>query len=93
MAQAFAGPFAELIIAGAASLMVWAFPGSRCCAATLYKFAVLNYFVIFMNLMPLLELDGYWILSDLIQVPDLRPDVARSSSGSTCGASSAIASA
>jgi CRP-like cAMP-binding protein len=39
----------------------------------LYKFALLNYFVIFLNLVPLLELDGYWILSDAIQLPDLRP--------------------
>ena len=54
------------------SIIVWRFPtwaGSQ----LLYKFAVLNYFVIFLNLVPLLELDGYWILSDLIQVPDLRP--------------------
>ena len=42
-------------------------------AGLLYKFALINYFVIFLNLIPLLELDGYWILSDLIQVPDLRP--------------------
>ena len=41
--------------------------------ALLYKFALINYFVIFLNLIPLLELDGYWILTDLIQVPDLRP--------------------
>jgi CRP-like cAMP-binding protein len=41
--------------------------------AFLYRFALINYFVIFMNLIPLLELDGYFILSDLIQVPDLRP--------------------
>jgi len=67
-----AGPFAELVLAGVASIIVWRFPtwaGSQ----LLYKFAVLNYFVIFLNLVPLLELDGYWILSDLIQVPDLRP--------------------
>ncbi|HEX9716949.1 MAG TPA: cyclic nucleotide-binding domain-containing protein [Actinomycetota bacterium] len=70
--QSFAGPYAELIIAGAAAAIVWAFPGSVV-APLLYKFAVLNYFVIFLNLVPLLELDGYWILSDLIQVPDLRP--------------------
>ena len=42
-------------------------------AALLYKFALINYFVIFLNLIPLLELDGYWILTDLIQVPNLRP--------------------
>ena len=41
-------------------------------AGLLYRFALINYFVIFLNLMPLLELDGYWILADLIQVPDLR---------------------
>ncbi len=70
--QSFAGPYAELIIAGAAAAVVWAFPGSVV-APLLYKFALLNYFVIFLNLVPLLELDGYWILSDLIQVPDLRP--------------------
>ena len=70
--QSFAGPYAELIIAGAAAAIVWAFPGSIV-APVLYKFALLNYFVIFLNLVPLLELDGYWILSDLIQVPDLRP--------------------
>ncbi len=70
--QSFAGPYAELIIAGAASLFAWAFPDSPV-AGLLYKFALLNFFIIFLNLVPFLELDGYWILSDLIQVPDLRP--------------------
>ena len=72
VAQAWAGPFAEVIVAGAASLLILAFPG-HLISVTLYKFAVLNYFVLFMNLIPLLELDGYFILSDLIQLPDLRP--------------------
>ena len=69
--QASAGPFMELVIAGIASLVIFAFPEGPL-ADLLYKFALLNYIVIFMNLVPLLELDGYWILSDLIQVPDLR---------------------
>ena len=72
VAQSFAGPFSEMVLAGVASIIVWTvptWPGSQ----FLYKFAVLNYFVIFLNLVPLLELDGYWILSDVIQVPDLRP--------------------
>src|SRR5262249_48701178 len=30
-------------------------------------------FVLFLNLIPLLELDGYWILSDWLRLPDLRP--------------------
>jgi CRP-like cAMP-binding protein/Zn-dependent protease len=70
--QASAGPFTELVIAGVASLAIFAFPDGPV-ADLLYKFALLNYIVIFLNLVPLLELDGYWILSDLIQVPDLRP--------------------
>jgi putative peptide zinc metalloprotease protein len=70
--QSFAGPYTELIIAGAASAIAWAYP-EWSISPVLYKFALLNYFVIFLNLVPLLELDGYWILSDLIQVPDLRP--------------------
>ena len=39
----------------------------------LYRFAFVNYLVILENLIPLLQLDGYWILSDFIEVPDLRP--------------------
>ena len=70
--QASAGPFTELVIAGVASLVIFAFPEGPL-ANLLYKFALLNYIVIFLNLVPLLELDGYWILSDLIQMPDLRP--------------------
>ncbi len=69
--QSFAGPFSELILAGVASLVIVATPGSGV-AAFLYRFALINYFIIFMNLIPLLELDGYWIFSDLIQVPNLR---------------------
>ena len=70
--QSFAGPFTELVIAGIASLFILSFPESPI-ANLLYKFALLNYVVIFLNLIPLLELDGYWILSDAIQVPELRP--------------------
>jgi CRP-like cAMP-binding protein/Zn-dependent protease len=70
--QSGAGPFAELVLAGLASFYLLLFPDGAA-APVLYKFAILNYIVIFENLIPLLELDGYWILSDLIQVPDLRP--------------------
>ena len=69
--QSLAGPFSELVLAGFASLAILVFPDASI-AGLLYRFALINYFVIFLNLVPLLELDGYWILSDLIQVPDLR---------------------
>jgi len=71
IAQSFAGPFAELMLAGVASIVMVLVPDTHT-AAFLYRFALINYFVIFMNLIPLLELDGYWIFSDLIQMPDLR---------------------
>ena len=70
--QAVAGPYGEAVLSGIPAiilLLVPHFPMSD----ILYRFAVLGYLVVFMNLVPLLELDGYWILSDLIQVPDLRP--------------------
>jgi putative peptide zinc metalloprotease protein len=70
--QSAAGPAAELVVAGIASLAIFFFPGSAA-APLLYRFALLNLFFTFLNLMPLLELDGYWIFSDLIQMPDLRP--------------------
>jgi CRP-like cAMP-binding protein len=70
--QSFAGPFAELFLAGFTGVILFLFPDSPA-APFLYRFALINYFIIFLNLIPLLELDGYWILSDLIQVPDLRP--------------------
>jgi CRP-like cAMP-binding protein len=70
--QAFAGPAFEMITSGVAAMALWAFP-TMPLSSTLYRFVLLNYFVLFMNLMPLLELDGYWILSDALQLPDLRP--------------------
>jgi CRP-like cAMP-binding protein/Zn-dependent protease len=70
--SSFAGPFAEMVLASASSLIVWWFP-DWFLAQTLFTAAALNYYLILMNLIPLLELDGYFILADVIQVPDLRP--------------------
>jgi CRP-like cAMP-binding protein len=70
--SSFAGPFAEMILASLCALTVWWFP-EWFLARTLFTAAALNYYLILMNLIPLLELDGYFILADVIQVPDLRP--------------------
>lgn len=70
--SSFAGPFAEMILASASSLIVWFHP-DWFLSQTLFTAAALNYYLIIMNLIPLLELDGYYILADVIQVPDLRP--------------------
>jgi putative peptide zinc metalloprotease protein len=69
--ESAAGPASELVVAGVATMALWAFPGVIG-AALLYRFIVINYLVIFENLVPLLELDGYFILADAIEVPDLR---------------------
>ena len=72
MLQAFAGGYGEMLFCGLAAIALWAFPTTSL-GPTLYKFAVLGYLVIFLNFVPLLELDGYWVMSDLLQVKDLRP--------------------
>lgn len=70
--QSAAGSAAELFLSGIAALLIFFFPAWGA-AEFLYRFALLNLFIIFLNLIPLLELDGYWIFSDLVQVKDLRP--------------------
>jgi CRP-like cAMP-binding protein len=70
--QALAGPYGQSIGAGLASILAWAFP-QWALSETLYRYTVLAYLNIFMNLVPLLELDGYWMLSDWLRTPDLRP--------------------
>jgi CRP-like cAMP-binding protein/Zn-dependent protease len=69
--SSFAGPFAQLILAGTASIVVWIFP-HMVLGHVLYKFAALNYLLVFLNLIPLLDLDGYQILSDALEMPELR---------------------
>ena len=70
--QAFAGPYAQSLGAGVASILAWAFP-QWAVSETLYRYTVLAYLNIFLNVIPLLELDGYWMLSDWLRIPDLRP--------------------
>jgi putative peptide zinc metalloprotease protein len=70
--QAFAGPYGQSLGAGVASILAWAFP-QWTISETLYRYTVLAYLNIFLNLVPLLELDGYWMLSDWLSIPDLRP--------------------
>jgi CRP-like cAMP-binding protein len=72
IAQAFAGPYAQSLGAGTAAILCWAFP-QWAVSETLYRYTVLAYLNIFLNAIPLLELDGYWMLSDFLRVPDLRP--------------------
>lgn len=42
-------------------------------AAALWQFALVSYLGLLLNLNPLMEFDGYYVLSDLLEKPNLRP--------------------
>ncbi len=65
------GPFAQMFLAGASAAVAWAAPHFAL-SPLFFKFAVLSYFSIFLNLNPFLELDGYYILIDWLEMPDLK---------------------
>ena len=71
--QSAAGPVFEAVGTSVAAIALWVFP-TGATGRTLYQFVIMNYFVLFLNLVPMLELDGYWILSDALHQPDLRPE-------------------
>src|SRR5919201_3018931 len=66
-----AGPFAGVTIAAACAMVAAAMPGTL--AGELgFKAASLLVFQFFLNLLPILELDGYHILVDALDAPFLR---------------------
>lgn len=71
LAVSWAGPHSGLILAGLASIVITLWPGFALNSA-LFKFALLSYLTVFLNLNPLLELDGYYILMDWLEIPMLR---------------------
>ncbi len=67
----WAGPHSGFFLGGLASLAILALPAGPV-ASVLYRFAILTYLTSFMNLNPLLKLDGYYILMDWLEIPRLR---------------------
>lgn len=67
----WAGPYSGLILAGLAVIAITLWPGLAI-NALLFKFAALTYLSVFLNLNPLLELDGYFLLMDWLEIPMLR---------------------
>jgi putative peptide zinc metalloprotease protein len=68
----WAGPYSGLVLAGMSSLLVWALPASSLLSALLFKLAVAAYINNVFNLLPLLQLDGYWILEEWSGTPRMR---------------------
>ncbi len=67
----WAGPYSGLILAGLVTLVIVAWPALPL-NALLFKFAFTCYILVFLNLNPLLELDGYYLLMDWLGISQLR---------------------
>jgi putative peptide zinc metalloprotease protein len=72
IAVSLAGPYANLVLGGLAALVAWFVP-SAVLSAALWEFALLSYLAVLLNFNPLMEFDGYYVLSDLLDKPNLRP--------------------
>ena len=71
IAVSAAGPYANLVLAGIAALAALA-PGSAGVHAALGSFSLVGYGLAAVNMNPLLELDGYYVLMDFCEIPNLR---------------------
>ena len=67
----WAGPYSQLISAGLCSIIADLFPGTVI-SSFLFKIAFFSYLSVFINLNPLLEMDGYFIFMDWLEIPFLR---------------------
>ncbi len=71
IAVSLAGPATEGLIAGLVSIALFFLPNASS-TAILYKFALVSYTSVFINLNPLLEWDGYFVFMDSVGIPCLR---------------------
>lgn len=72
IASAFAGVFSGFVLGGLCALALLAVEPDTLIAGLLYQVASIGYADTAVNLVPLLELDGYYILVDLLDMPRLR---------------------
>ena len=69
-----AGSWIQLILASVAGIVWWAMPpGSLLSDFAMATFVVAGILTVIFNLNPLLPLDGYFALMDVLEVPNLRP--------------------
>jgi putative peptide zinc metalloprotease protein len=68
-----AGVIASLFIGAILSIIAFLYPSTLIRALCL-KGALLNFSEIFFNLIPFLKYDGYYIISDLFDIPNLRQE-------------------
>ncbi|MDQ4076713.1 MAG: cyclic nucleotide-binding domain-containing protein [Chloroflexota bacterium] len=71
IAVSLAGPYTNLLLGSASALAAWLATNDVLTAA-LWQFALVSYSTVLFNLNPLLEFDGYYVLIDLLERPNLR---------------------
>lgn len=71
LAVTWAGPFVNLVCSGLAAIALTLWP-HMAGGGFLFQFAFLGYIIVFVNLNPLLQLDGYYLLMDWLEIPLLR---------------------
>ncbi len=71
LAVTWAGPYSGLILGGLASIVMVVWPDLTL-NGLFFQFAFMTYILVFFNLNPLLELDGYYLLMDWLEIPGLR---------------------
>jgi putative peptide zinc metalloprotease protein len=68
-----AGSWIQMVVASIAAIVWWAAaPGTMISEVALAAFVVGGIMTVFMNVNPLIPLDGYYALSDYLEVPNLR---------------------
>jgi putative peptide zinc metalloprotease protein len=71
VAVSLAGPYATILVGGVFAVAGW-LATEVAVAAVLWQFALGCYLGVLVNLNPLLEYDGYYVLIDLVDRPNLR---------------------
>jgi len=72
IAVSWAGPLAHMVIGSIAALVLTFLNIHQDIAGFVYQYAILMFLIGFLNLNPLLELDGYYMLMDYLEIPNLR---------------------
>jgi hypothetical protein len=70
--NAVAGISANLLVAGGCSVAAWRLDDHHAARTALVVTAVFQFRSVILNLIPLVEFDGYYLLTDLIDAPHLR---------------------
>ena len=71
LAVTLGGPYANVISGGLAALGSW-YIASPAASSALWQLALVSYAMLLVNLNPLLEYDGYYLLIDWLDRPNLR---------------------